>query len=665
MIRYILECMAFQLLFLIVYDLFLKRETFFQWNRVYLIGTFVLSLLLPWIKIEALKTTVSSEYFAYPEYLWGVDMSEGVVVAPENSPSFNFSASEIIFYGGMLIAALLFAYKLYQINRLKAQGEIRYFENFTRVVVRNSEMAFSFFRSIFLGDKVLEKDHESIIQHELVHIEQRHSWDLLFFELMRIVSWFNPLVYVYQNRVSELHEFIADAKVAKTHKSEQYQLLLSQVFQTQHISFINQFFKSSLIKKRIVMLQKSKSKRVWQLKYLLLVPLVVGMLLYTSLEAQENGISGEEQATGEEKLEKENQLPQLSNPNQDDVDVPFAEVEKVPVFPGCEDSENMRDCFQQQMQKHIGKNFNYPEEAMEKGIQGRVNIMFFIQKDGSIGNVRMRSPDKLLEAEAARIISLLPQMAPGEHKGKNVRVAYSIPITFKLEGKKEFGIRENNDGTVDVPFAIIEKVPVYPGCEDTGDMRACFNQMLQRHIGKNFRYPELAQEMGIQGRVNVLFIIQKDGSIGNVRLRGPDKLLEDEAARIISLLPQMTPGEHRGEKVRVPFSIPITFKLEGPKDNGTSQFPELTSVANTMSVMAIVKKVGGKEYLRCMVTDGTKGLPGVNVSVRGKNEVVVTDFDGIIEIEARKGDVLTFKYKGLPTTMLVVTDQQKYHINNK
>ncbi|MBU2904670.1 M56 family metallopeptidase [Arenibacter algicola] len=665
MIRYILECMAFQLLFLIVYDLFLKRETFFQWNRVYLIGTFVLSLFLPWIKIEAFKTTVSPEYFIYPEYLWGMDMSEGVIVAPENSPSFDLSATEIIFYGGMSIAALLFAYKLFQINRLKRHGEIRYFKDFTRVLVRNSNIAFSFFRSIFLGDQVLEKEHKSIIQHELVHIEQRHSWDLLFFELMRIIGWFNPLIYVYQNRVSELHEFIADAKVAKTHKAEQYQLLLSQVFQTQHISFINQFFKSSLVKKRIVMLQKSKSKRVWQLKYLLLVPLVVGMLVYTSMEAKENGISEEEQATGDAQLIKNIKLPQLSNPNQGDVDVPFSQVEKVPVFPGCEDAENMRACFQKQMQKHIGKNFRYPQEAQEKGIQGRVNIMFVIQKDGSIGNVRMRSPDKILEAEAARIISLLPQMAPGEHKGNKVRVAYSIPITFKLEGKEEFGIMENNDGTSDVAFAIIDKVPVYPGCEDAGDMRACFNQMLQRHIGKNFRYPEQAQEIGIQGRVNVLFIIQEDGSIGNVSLRGPDKLLEDEAARIISLLPQMTPGEHRGEKVRVPFSIPITFKLEGPKDIDTSQSPELMSVSNTMSVMANVKKVGGKEYLRCMVTDGTKGLPGVNVSVQGKNEVVVTDFNGIIEIEAQKGEVLTFQYKGLPTTMLVLTDQQKYHITNK
>ncbi|RAJ11353.1 M56 family metallopeptidase [Arenibacter echinorum] len=848
MIQYILECMAFQLLFLIIYDLFLKRETFFQWNRVYLIGTFVLSLLLPWIKIEAFKTTVSSEYFIYPEYLWGMDMSEGMVVATENSPSFDLSVTKIIFYTGMFIAAVLFVYKLYQIHQLKRHGEIRYFKDFTRVVVRNSNIAFSFFRSIFLGDQVLEKEHESIIQHELVHIEQRHTWDLLFFELMRIIGWFNPLVYVYQNRVSELHEFIADAKVAKTHKAEQYQLLLSQVFQTQHISFINQFFKSSLIKKRIVMLQKSKSKRVWQLKYLLLLPLVVGMLLYTSLEAKEtisveheqtlddaslikeinekiksqvqekgsiravhfaftqsknvysdhiilskndyfesrilsklyykkmaedskgtmpdwtykmadptsatydnyirskkafqlldenlnasiaayklyvmlldnrdsfsedyylfevkntNVLTGNELRALNGKLEEisesgnstmdnliitdglydflvlnnekhENYIDPSINiqtnglnippPNQDDVDVPFAEVERVPIFPGCEDTENMRDCFQKQMQKHIGKNFNYPEEAMEKGIQGRVNIMFVIQKDGSIGNVRMRSPDKILEAEAARIISLLPKMVPGEHNGEKVRVAYSVPITFKLEGKEEFGTSRNNDGSLDVPFAVIDKVPVFPGCEDAEDMRACFNQMLQRHIGKNFRYPEQAQEIGIQGRVNVLFIIQEDGSIGNVRLRGPDILLEDEAARIISLLPQMTPGEHRGEKVRVPFSIPITFKLQGPEENESPQSPELTYVSNTMSVMANVKKVGGKEYLRCMVTDGTKGLPGVNVSIQGKNETMVTDFDGIIEIEVQKGDVLIFQYKGLPTTMLTVTDQQKYHITNK
>ncbi len=121
---------------------------------------------------------------------------------------------------------------------------------------------------------------------------------------------------------------------------------------------------------------------------------------------------------------------------------------------------------------------------------------------------------------------------------------------------------EELDEDVDVPFAVIENVPVFPGCEKESNKRACFNKMMQKHISKNFRYPEIAQEMGVQGRVNIMFVIQKDGSIGNVRMRGPDKNLEKEAARIIAKLPRMTPGKQRGRAVRVPFSIPITFKLQ-------------------------------------------------------------------------------------------------------
>lgn len=117
---------------------------------------------------------------------------------------------------------------------------------------------------------------------------------------------------------------------------------------------------------------------------------------------------------------------------------------------------------------------------------------------------------------------------------------------------------------VDVPFAVIEDVPIFPGCEKVAksERRNCFQDKMNQHIRKNFRYPEIAQEMGIQGRVYVNFIIAKDGSISNIRMRGPDKNLEAEAQRIISKLPQMTPGKQRGRAVRVPFSIPITFRLQ-------------------------------------------------------------------------------------------------------
>src|SRR6056297_1319203 len=152
MIQYILECIAFQLAFLVIYDFFLKKETFFQWNRVYLIGTYVLSLVLPWIKIEALKTAVPEQYVVYPEFLWNMN-SAGVTATGQASTAFQLSWQEGIMFGGMVLTAIYFGYKLVQLYTLRRNGSVERFSNFTRIVITNSELAFSFFRSIFLGDK--------------------------------------------------------------------------------------------------------------------------------------------------------------------------------------------------------------------------------------------------------------------------------------------------------------------------------------------------------------------------------------------------------------------------------------------------------------------------------------------------------------------------------
>lgn len=458
MIQYLIECIAFQLIFLMIYNLFLKKETFFKWNRVYLLGTFILSLVLPWVKIEALKNIISSEFAGNPIFLWQLDE---VTVSSTDKVGFfeSLPAIYLLFGFGAILAALWFGYKLFSLFRLRQKGTIYNCNGFTKVVIKQSEIAFSFFKIVFLGDKIPEEKESNIVEHELVHIKEWHSLDLLFFELMRILFWFNPLTYIYQNRVSELHEFIADSKVNKGNKKEQYQLLLSEAFQTQNISFVNQFFKKSLIKKRIVMLQRQKSKAIWQLKYLVLLPIVLGMLFFNSCQL-ENGntkntdsltdriSSLEEEITSLDSLTQEekgalakmlyNVYPKETRGisgkygNIDYSGVPFAVIEEAPIFPGCENSEDTRACFQQMMQKHIRKNFNYPQEAQTQGIQGRVNIIFVISSDGSITNLRMRGPDKLLENEAERIISKLPKMQPGKQKGKAVDVPFSIPISFKL-----------------------------------------------------------------------------------------------------------------------------------------------------------------------------------------------------------------------------------------
>ncbi len=208
MIQYILECIAFQLVFLSIHDFYLKWETFFQWNRVYLIGTYVLSLFLPWIKIEAFKTEMPD--YVYPEYLWGTN--DALVVVAKDSSGFSISWEQGLLFGGMLMAGLLFGYKMLQLYRLRKKGVLHYFKDFTQIVLNDSNVAFSFFKSIFLGDRIAEKEHRNIIEHELAHIRQRHTYDLLFFELLRIVGWFNPLVYVYQNRISIITIKIGNSK---------------------------------------------------------------------------------------------------------------------------------------------------------------------------------------------------------------------------------------------------------------------------------------------------------------------------------------------------------------------------------------------------------------------------------------------------------------------
>ena len=120
-----------------------------------------------------------------------------------------------------------------------------------------------------------------------------------------------------------------------------------------------------------------------------------------------------------------------------DEEVPFAVIEDVPVFPGCEKVEKSKrlECFMEQMAKHIKKNQQYPEKAMEDNIQGRVSVLFVIDKDGGISNVQVRGPKggELLEKEAKRVIEKLPKFKPGMQRGKPVKVKYSQPITFKLQ----------------------------------------------------------------------------------------------------------------------------------------------------------------------------------------------------------------------------------------
>jgi len=451
--------MVFQLLFLVVYDFFLKKETFFNWNRFYLLLTPLVSLALPFVKLQSFRTTVPEDYvFILSEVT--LVAGQGSQIQTQSSIWDSINIWHWILLIGSCLSLIWFVYKCYQILRFRQLGKRFDLIDHTRIEIPHQELVFTFFNTVYIGSDILKRKHDHILNHELVHIKERHSLDLLFFELLRIAFWFNPLVYIYQNRIAELHEFIADSKSVKKHKKEYCQLLLQDTFQTEQLSLVNQFFNHSLIKKRIVMLQKSTSKKVWQLKYLMLIPLITVMLFYTSCEAEQqseldqNSVSLEDQVreleasiAGEEvspDLQKRllNVAAEANNISLGDFpkketnsDWAFSEVNVKPSFKSpCADGTSDLNCFKVKLDEHVRSTFQYPKEAIAKKVEGRVYILFRINTDGTISIIDSRAPDASLDAEGRRIISSMPQLNPGLDKdGNPVSVKFAYPIVFRLK----------------------------------------------------------------------------------------------------------------------------------------------------------------------------------------------------------------------------------------
>ncbi len=251
--------------------------------------------------------------------------------------------------------------------------------------------------------------------------------------------------------------------------------------------------------------------------------------------------------------------PQIST---DPSDLVFTVVEVMPEFPGGQGA----------LLQFLAKSIKYPVIAQQNGIQGRVTCSFVVGKDGVIRNIEViRGVDPSLDLEATRVISMMPKWKPGMQKGKEVSVKYTVPVTFRLQGKEDnkptpllagegdneitvvgYGEHKSADTSGQV-FAIVEKMPQFPGGE----------KAINEFISKTLQYPVIAQENGIQGKVVCSFIINQDGSVTDAEvISGVDPSLDREALRIVSAMPKWTPGTQRGKAVRVKYTMPVTFTLQ-------------------------------------------------------------------------------------------------------
>ena len=515
MINYIIQVVLFQILFLAIYDFFLSKETFFTKNRWYLLSAPIVSFLLPFVKIPSFQKAIPQTYIYYmPEIILS---PERVIQEASWYQSINYL--DMLFLGGVVIFSILFATKLVKIIQLTRAYKLRKKDGYTLVLIPKQSKAFSFFNYIFLGKEIPDTQKEQIIAHELVHSKQKHSLDLLFFELLKIVMWFNPMVYSYQKRITLVHEYISDAVATKSEPKDEYiNQLLSNFFQVENISFINQFYKQTLIKKRIIMMKKKQSKKMNQLKYLVLIPVLLSMLFYTS--CSENSI-------GETLAKKE---LQTRYSNKDGV----LKSEKG-------EKETYLDSF-------FG--FKKPIKGEEISLKN-LSIQEREEYDSLVSRFKEKSKEDSVFPE-----SILESISFHLYKMSNGRNMFAMIIDVKGVSER---IEKESIKSEDVNILKIVTAPTFPGC-DSGD-KDCFSKMVQKHFAANFD-SDLPNNLGLSAgkkRVFIGFKVDANGHIIDVQARAPHLNIKEEVIRVMNTLPKMLPGKQDGENVAVSYNIPFVI----------------------------------------------------------------------------------------------------------
>jgi len=539
--------------FYLVYNLFLSKDTMYNRNRFYILLSIVSSLLLPLITIQT-RQPLDIQFF-------GKDLT-GVVIngVAENNETWRSILSSvdiiqiffIIYLSGMILLAIRLIAEMSNLLLIVFRKKI----NGNKVIrlSGNKVSGFTAFGHIFIDEVLSAGDEEEIIKHEQKHLDRKHFFDIVFIELVKIFQWFNPFVYLFDRSLRAVHEFQADEECLNSGiPVVNYQgLMLNQVFKTRVFSATSRFSNPTLIKKRMIMMTKKRSKAPANLKMLLVLPFVVLLLIIFSTCAKKSFDS----FTGSETLPPPESVVAAENSQPKSIKDgdAFVVVEEMPQFPGGDIA----------LLRHIAENTQYPKEAKEKNIQGRVIIRFKIMDDGVVTDASViKGVDPLLDSEALRVVSDLPSFQPGKQGGVAVPVWYMVPITFTLSDKSAAvpppppppPPADGSKGSPE-PFVVVEEMPMFPG----GDAA------LLQYLGNNIAYPESAKANGITGRVILRFCVTETGTVDRISvLKGVDPALDAEAFRVVSTLPAFQPGKQGGVAVPVWYMVPVTFALDKPK----------------------------------------------------------------------------------------------------
>ena len=425
-------------LFYLAYLLFLRKLTLFRANRYFLLSAIIFSLAVPHINIST-PVTLSTYNLTVPEVLVTAQPGGETVTSTGKATSAWDILLKVYLSVALLLAARL-VLRLLQIGKLVAGGKSRKYKNARIVSLKSESAPFSFLNYIFINEKIFsEEEKEKIIQHEMAHIKQLHTFDLILMELLTIVQWFNPFAWLCKKSLIEIHEYLADEEMLKSGTGFRGYLELLMNVQLSRVFFspANNLNKS-LTLNRIKMMTKKKPAAWKRIRFFLLFPALAGLVFMCTFNDEEKKVATDEpeaQATGTETTIKRSDEPPPPPPSPDPETARQIEsTEDEEVFVIVEDMPKFQGQSHEHFVSWISTNLRYPEEAREEGIHGRVFVEFIVEADGSISNVEvLRGVHQLLDDEAVRVIESSPTWEPGRQRGQAVRVRFTTPINFVLD----------------------------------------------------------------------------------------------------------------------------------------------------------------------------------------------------------------------------------------
>lgn len=503
-LTYDLKVAALLAVFYMFYRLLLSRETFHCVNRIVLLTTAVASFILPLCVITLHKTVVIELTETHVDF-------EGMTMMIEEAEQQPFwqTAAVIAFFIGMVATLGYTLSNVLRVWLLISRSQQHPQSDGTVICVTSFDVSpFSWMHYIVLSQSDYEAQDASILAHERGHIRRHHSLDLLLVDTLTALQWFNPAMWMLRQDLRAIHEYEADAAVlSQGINMRQYQYLLIQKAVSHCGYSVANGISHSTLKNRINMMLHKNSSRASKLKLLALVP-IVGIALAMQAETVNDYVYTEKTQTPQKKVIKKGKAnAQIKMGNK------TIQVKKTEKIASGKTKEPLIMI--------DGKRSTKAEmDALDEKRIDHINV---------------------LKGKAAT------EIYGAEGKNGVIEIKTKKPVLLDVVVKTEAQTEPD-----DKPFDVVEQMPEFPGGQEA----------LMQFLRQEVKYPKEAEEKGLQGRVVVRYIIEKDGSISEVEIvKSVNEYLDAEAIRVVNAMPKWKPGKQKGEPVRVKFTIPVTFRL--------------------------------------------------------------------------------------------------------